>query len=166
MIPILVCITSGFCQEPVEEQNEGAETVAKSGYWEARLKGGEYLVALNQITSVSRHKYVLDGALIVDEVSIDTKGQALGRFYFVVPANASDQGGATKKLAESGLNAGARLAEVTGVEIHNMVAKNYPVTTHAKSIEYRILSSKQLEALFESVKSAWQSGKGQVFTGR
>ena len=41
------------------------------------------MVALDRIASVSRHKYVLDGALIIDEVTVDTVGQASARFYFI-----------------------------------------------------------------------------------
>jgi hypothetical protein len=47
-----------------------------------------------------------------------------------------------------------------------MVMKKYPLTTHTKTIEYRLLSEAQLSALYQSAKTAWMTGKGRVFTGR
>jgi len=47
-----------------------------------------------------------------------------------------------------------------------MVVKKYPLTTHAKTIEYRLLTEAQLNALYQSARTAWVSGKGRVFTGR
>lgn len=47
-----------------------------------------------------------------------------------------------------------------------MVVKKYPLTTHSKTIEYRLLSEQQLGALYGSAKTAWVTGKGRVFTGR
>ena len=61
-------------------------------FWQASLPGGHYMVALDRISSVSRHQYVLDGAVIVDEVTVDALGQALARFYFIQPITAAASG--------------------------------------------------------------------------
>ena len=44
--------------------------------------------------------------------------------------------------------------------------KNYPTTTHAKTIEFNITRKDNLAALFQSVNKAWISGKGVKFTIR
>jgi hypothetical protein len=44
-----------------------------------------------------------------------------------------------------------------------MVVKNYPDTTHARTIEYRIQSEEELGALYGSLRTAWESGRGRRF---
>lgn len=145
------------------DQNDG-EGLPR--FWEANLGGGNYAVALDRISSVSRHKYVLDGALIVDEVTIDTVGQALARFYYITPITSGVPGAGASQVAEKVLGLVDSAARTSGSDLQNMVVKKYPLTTHAKSIEYRLLSEAQLNALFQSAKTAWQTGKGRIFTGR
>lgn len=135
-------------------------------FWEAKLGGGEFVVALDRITSISRHKYVLDGALIVDEVTIDTTGQGLARFYYITPITSGVPGAAAAQVAEKAMGLVDSAARTAGSDLQNMVVKKYPLTTHTKTIEYRLLSEGQLNVLFQSAKTAWQTGKGRVFTGR
>jgi hypothetical protein len=47
-----------------------------------------------------------------------------------------------------------------------MVMKKYPDTSHAKSIEYRILSEADLGALYASVSNSWETGRGRKFTAK
>ena len=62
------------------EKPKAGETPGNNRFWQATVNGGHFMVALDRIVSVSRHKYVLDGTLTVDEVTVDTVGQALARF--------------------------------------------------------------------------------------
>ena len=135
-------------------------------FWQATLGGGHYMVALDKIASLSRHKYVLDGALIVDEVTVDSMGQALARFYFITPITDAAPGNAVADIAKRGRELVEKAAERAGTDVQNMVMKKYPETTHARSIEYRILSAENLTALYASVCSAWQSGRGRQFTAK
>lgn len=154
---------------PNTEENNNRNQSDKAGlerFWEAKLGGGEYVVALNRISSVSRHKYVLDGALIVDEVTIDTLGQSLARFYYITPITSAVPGTGAAQLAESAMKLVDGAAKTSGSDIQNMVVKKYPLTTHAKAVEYRLLSENQLNVLYQSAKTAWQTGEGRVFTGR
>src|SRR5690606_9670201 len=66
-------------------ESSSSDTTGPRRFWQANLAGGHYMVAIDRISSVSRHSYVLDGAVIVDEVTVDTLGQALARFYFLKP---------------------------------------------------------------------------------
>lgn len=147
---------------PAEPSSEPTKV---KGFWLARLAGGEFVVSLDRISSVSRHSYVLDGTVLVDEVTIDTTGQALARFYFLSPlgVNSSGGGSAASVLEKSkGLLDAA--GQRTGVDLENMVIKKYPDTTHAKAIEYRIGTQAELVNLYNSAKQAWQSGQGGLYT--
>lgn len=139
------------------------DSVANNRFWQATLAGGHYMVALDRIVSVSRHRYVLDGAVIVDEVNVDSTGQALVRFYFISPITDGVKSNAVTELAEHGKELLDRVAQRGGTEIQNMVVKKYPETTHAKMIEFRLLSESDLNSLYGSVRNAWESGKGRKF---
>jgi hypothetical protein len=155
--------------KPPVPQNRNPNTATGNlrGFWQASLAGGEYAVSVDRVTSVSRHSYLLDGALIVDEVTIDTVGQALARFYFITPVGANGTTGGTAGAAlerSKGLldSAGQR----AGADLDNMVIKKYPLTTHAKTIEYRLETQEELTNLFNSAKQAWQSGQGGQFSAQ
>jgi hypothetical protein len=151
---------------PLQEKEKDNDKETKNGFWEANLAGGNYLVALGRISSVSRHRYVLDGTVIVDEVTIDTEGQALARFYFLSPIDAGGAGAAAADAVERAAALLDNAVRRAGVNVQDMVVKKYPLTTHSKTIEYRLLSEQQLGALYVSAKTAWITGKGRVFTGR
>ena len=136
-------------------------------FWQASLGDGHYMVALDRISSISRHKYLLDGAVIVDEVTVDALGQSLARFYFLTPVTDAVTGNAAGNAASRVIDRGRELVDraagEAGTEIHNMVVKKFPDTTHARTIEYRVLSEQELGALYSSVRTAWESGRGRKF---
>lgn len=162
----------GFSQTPdpnapnQNQQGEQAEQRGRRGFWEANLAGGNFVVALSRITSVSRHRYVLDAAVIVDEVTVDTEGQSLARFYFIAPVTTAGPESGTAKLAERALEIANKSATDKGSSAQDMVQKKYPLTTHSKTIEYRVMTEAQLTALYQSVKTAWQTGDGRVYKGQ
>ncbi len=176
-IAVFVGLASVHAQQPTPPKEPGQEEgdpktgekknddqASSPRFWQTKLDGGEYMIALDRISSISRHKYVLDGALIVDEVTIDSIGQALARFYFITPitdaATTNAAANLTKRVSEVVEQVGDRVAP--GVQ--DMVVKKYPDTTHARTIEYRLLSENDLKALFTSAKNAWESGRGRKFT--
>ncbi len=160
----LIVVWPAAAQEAEEAGEDSKEALGKAGFWEAKVPGGEYLVALSNIVSVSRHEYLLDGAIVVNEVTVDTRGQALARFYFLKPASGQLKGAAL--LTDRITDFAERGSELSGSNFSEMVVKKYPLTTHSKSIEYRLLSERQLNDLYKSVKEAWQSGRGREFKGR
>ena len=151
-------------QEDPASEEKTTDTGGPNRFWQATLDGGHYMVALDRISSVSRHRYVLDGAVIVDEVTVETIGQALARFYFISPITDAAASNAATKLVERGKELVDQAAERAGTDAHNMVVKKYPVTSHAKTIEYRILSEKELTSLYDSVRTSWENGRGRKFT--
>lgn len=175
MIPIRVLICFSLVAasmvpaiaQPAQNNTPPEASVNQDQFWTATFSGGEYNVALNRISSVSRHKYLLDGALVVDEVTIDTVGQTLARFYFIQPVTSSSSTG-VGQVAEQAADRTQQAVDAAGnrlgTDVQNMVVKKYPETTHARTVEYRVLSETQLTTLFNSAKKAWQSGKGTKLT--
>ena len=134
--------------------------------WRATLPGGTYSVALRSIVSVSTHEYVIDGAARVTEVNIDTSGAALVRFYFIEPntiAAPAGFGAATVEKAQQLLQEGVQRSGQE--DVWKKVVKNYPTTTHTRTIEYRFGSKETLAKLFESAESAFRLQRNTVFKG-
>ena len=46
-------------------------------FWKATLPGGEYMVALNSISSIAKHTYIVDGAARVFEVTVADRSSAI-----------------------------------------------------------------------------------------
>jgi len=150
--------------QPVQDKE------TKSPFWEATVPGGHFQVLINKIVSISIHDYVLDGTVIVTEVTVDTVGQALPRFYYIEPVSDRMSGTGTGSAIAGAVDRGRQLveraAQRAGTDIHNMVQKKYGVTTHSKEIEYRLMSKEELTALYNSVRRAWVSGRGRRITIR
>ena len=122
------------------------------------------MVALDRISSMSMHQYVLDGGLIVNEMTVDTNGRSLARFYHIEPVKASGDGGGAARVVERGQELLDRAGQRTGLAVHDMVQKNYPNTTHAGMVEYRLQNLASLEALYQSLRRAWERGRGRSVT--
>ena len=92
---------------------------------------------------------------------------ALARFYYISPitdaASGSGTGAAAARVAERGAELLDKAARTAGTGIHEMVVKKFPETTHARTIEYRLLSAEELTSLHQSIRSAWESGRGRKF---
>jgi hypothetical protein len=90
------------------------------------------------------------------------------RFYYITPitdaAGGSEVANAAKRIADRGRELVEKVGANAGSDIHNMVVKKFPDTTHARSIEYRVMSEAELTALYSSVRTAWETGKGRRFT--
>ena len=54
-------------------------------------------------------------------------------------------------------------AERTGTDkVWKQVHKDYPIATHAHTVEFRLQNKSNLYAIHTSVKSAWMSGRGRT----
>lgn len=169
VLPIVLLVSPFASAQDQPTANKPSEdTEQPNRFWQARMSGGHFMVAIDRISSISRHEYVLNGNALVDEVTVDTIGQALARFYFIRPLtdsmSGSQTGAAAARIAgraEELLNRGAAVA---GTNVQDKVMKTYPDTTHARTIEYRVHSAEALGALYNSVRTAWERGKGRRFT--
>ena len=151
-------------EEQADEPPENVEDdLNRKRRWEARLPGGRYSVNLGNITSIAQHSYVLDGTLLVTEVTIDTTGNSLARFYYIEPVTEETKLDVLKRLQGRATGLRNRARDRSGMNFDEMAQKNYPHTTHAHTIEFRILSLAELTALYGSVYRAWDDGKGRTF---
>ncbi len=133
-------------------------------FWKANLPGGDYMVKLTSITSVSNHAYILDGAVVVTEVTIDTLGTTTARFYALTPL-ADYKNQITNGLLTEGINEVNSLQkEFTGVSSTDLAQKNYPTTTHAKTVEYQLSSLNKVKALYRSISSSWEKLDGKTYS--
>ena len=136
----------------------------RRGIWRAELPGGEYIVRLSAITSVSLHEYVVDGAARVAEVNISTSGSQLARFYFIEPYPPKAPVPAGQKVLSAIENKAKEVSErVETGDARTKVIKSYPTTTHSHTVEYRLVDRESLSRLFDSIEEAWLSGRAGSF---
>ncbi len=160
----------GFAQRRATDTNANATpapntTSRPDALWRCELPGGVYLVALRSIVSISSHEYVVDGLARVTEVTVATASTVEARFYYLepLPASAASTGpGATlQALQQHVQELSASHPEVDAV--WQKVVKNYPTTTHAHTVEYRLNTKGDLQSLYESLELSWTTGKGVNF---
>lgn len=127
--------------------------------WRCDLPGGTYEVAIRSIIAVSTHEYVVDAVARVTEMNIDTPGNLAVRFYYLEPLVKSSPVGIGQstidKVQEMAEEASGRLSPGQQPPWEKVV-KNYPTTTHAHTVEYRVDSKEQLQSLFNSAEQAFR----------
>jgi hypothetical protein len=175
LVIFLISLASAYAQgakDPKDnksddsDKNKAEEVTGNARLWQTKLPGGHYLVALDHIASISRHKYLLDGAVVIDEVTVDSNGQALARFYVISPITDESSSDTLKHVTSRATELLEKASDRGGVDTSTMVVKKYPETTHAKCIEYRLTEEKELTALFTSLRTAWETGRGRIFTAK
>ena len=135
--------------------------VARAAFWRCELPGGTYTVSLTSVASVSSHEYVVDGAARVTEVTVGTTGAVVARFYYLEPNVPKSPIGLGQslidKVQERAQDVAGR-AEAAGIDpVWKKVVKNYPTTTHAHTVEYRVDSADKLETIRKSLEKAWRA---------
>ncbi len=154
-------------QDELEARVKELETPSNTRFWQCNINGGEIMVAVDRIGSISKTQYLLDGGLLCTEVTIDTLGgQSLTRIYHVVPATEAVAANAATKIVDRAKEVLDNTSARSGSRLHEMVQKSYPTTTHAHTVEFRVMQLQDLEALYSSLKATWTSGKGRTFTIR
>ena len=149
------------------KKNDNTDVSTKLRFWEASLPGGNYMVALNRISSVSMHSYLITNtSYIVHEVVIDTDGAALARFYAIELIGENTESNIAKNLIDRGKGIIEQGGKRGGVDTNTLVEKSNPLTTHAKTIEYRVFGKNDLNQLLNSAQKAWRENRGRKFTVR
>lgn len=135
--------------------------------WRAEMPGGEYAVKLSAIASVSKHDYTVDGTLGVQELTIATNTNVTARFYFIEPKTPSAASGvgdsAIRTIKDRASQALEKVNQTAHTTIMTEVVKNYPVTTHAHMVEFRLPTADALKAAYESARNAWLRNKTATF---
>jgi hypothetical protein len=138
-------------------------------FWRCELPGGVYLIALRNIASISSHEYVVDAVARVTEVTIATNGSVEARFYYLEPlsANAASSSAPTATLGTlQQLQQKVQDAVTSRSPVEppwQKVMKNYPTTTHAHTVEYRLDSKQDLQSLYQNLEQAWTTNRGYNF---
>lgn len=143
----------------------GTPTPTNILMWRCNLPGGSYSVALRSIVSVSLHEYLVDGVARVTEVNIDTQGNALARFYYIEPTPPTSPIGLGQATIEKTQQLLQQGAAASGQDVWQKVIKNYPTTTHAHTIEYRVTDKGTLTNLYTSAEGALRLNQNTVFDG-
>jgi len=148
------------------KKNDNTDVQTKLRFWEASLPGGKYMVALNRISSVSMHSYIINGSFIVHEVVVDTDGNALARFYAIEAVGENAESNIAKNLIDRGKGIIEQGGSRAGVDTNTLVEKKIDITTHAKTIEYRLFGKSDLDQLYNSASKAWKENRGRKFSIR
>ncbi len=143
-----------------------AQTTTRPVFYEVELDTGGYQVDLRQVTSISMHRFYVDGVFAVDEVTVDTLGNTVTRFYFVDRnRDVSTPRGIGQSLVDRAQDKADELKDRVGAGnfLDKAVVKSYPTSTHAHTVEYRIQSKEQLDSLYQHISNAWKKGQSGKF---
>ncbi|MFV0415741.1 MAG: hypothetical protein ACK5NG_05175 [Chthoniobacterales bacterium] len=132
-------------------------------YWTAVMSGGEYIVPHSQITSIAKHAYEVDGTFSVTEVTIGTSGSEIGRFYFFEPVTPESPATIGQSALDTMKEKVMELSDRSGLGLTSKVIKNYPTTTHAHTIEYRLENIETLNKLYNSLKLSYMRRQNITF---
>ena len=139
--------------------NDGENRI---GFWDCIVPGGNYTIALGKISSVSIHEFNVAGGRVT-EVNVDTEGSVCARFYFMEPLKIGGALSAAEVAKERITELAETAADRTGTDkVWKKVQKDYPLATHAHTVEYRLQFKEDVQAIHGSVKSAWLSGRGRT----
>ena len=152
-----------FSQNDNTQNNSPSEQIP-SRFWKATLPGGEYMVALNSISSIAKHTYIVDGAARVFEVTVADKSSAIARFYFIEPVTDSSPINAGQVVLDRLKSVTKEASERLGAgDVWDQVIKNYPSSTHAKTVEFRLSVKSNIDSIYSSIARAWERGRGENF---
>ena len=154
----LVAVLLGFSASASGQADSSA-----SPFWECELPGGNYLVRVSSISSVSTHEYLVDGTTRVTEVTVASVSSVVARFYHIELAIPKSPVGVGQSLIDHAQEKMEEVAErFDDQAIWQRVVKSYPLATHAHTVEYRIVKKKNLDRIFKSLRSSCKSGVGRL----
>lgn len=154
--------STASAQAPAATPTPGANvTTAVLPIFRAKLPGGTYSVAVRSMIAVSIHEYLVDGVARVTEVNIDTSGAMLVRFYFIEPTSPQSPLGIGTGTVEKAQQLFTEAAQKTGQDLWKKVTKSYPLTTHSRTVEYRVDSKEQVNKVFEAAEESFRLQKAK-----
>lgn len=134
----------------------------KINFWDCQVPGGNYTIALNKISSVSIHEFNVTGGRVT-ETNVDTEGSVCARFYFMEPIKVGGALSAADLAKERITELADSAADRTGTDkVWRKVQKDYPLATHAHTVEYRLQYKEDVQAIHASIKGAWMTGRGRT----
>jgi hypothetical protein len=159
-------IATTLAQAPPGTGNGPSKNVTdatnKTPFWDCSVPGGNFTISLGKIASVSIHEFNITGARVT-EVNVDTEGSVCARFYFIEAIKIGGALSATEIIKDRVTDVADTVADHTGTDkVWRKVQKDYPIATHAHTVEYRLQSKEELTAIHSSVKTAWMTGQGRT----
>lgn len=137
---------------------------AQAAFWRCELPGGVFIVSLPTVSLVSLHEYVVDGVARVTELTVGTNTAVVARFYYLEPMVPQSPVGFGQTLIDKAQQKAQEAATRTGTEaVWQKVVKNYPTTTHAHTVEYRLETLDQLKRVQKSLEDAWRANRETQF---
>jgi hypothetical protein len=124
------------------------------------LPGGKVAIDLKTISAIGLHSYTVDATSRVWELTVDNGGSSLLRIYSVSTISPTEPALDMAKIELESL--AESVSKAVGLDVWAKVQKNYPTSTHAKTVEYRVKTVKELLQLRKLLFKAWTSGS----TGR
>jgi len=140
------------------------DSLARAGVYCFITPGGTYFVKMGTIDSVSMHEYIVDGAANVTELTIATTSNEVARFYYLEMITPQSPVGVGQSLIDKAHEKVEEGLQRTGqAAVLHKVVKNYPTTTHAHTIEYRVEKKEQLNTLYNAFLNRWLRGTGLFY---
>ena len=159
--------TAAWAQQPSPTPSPTPTTPNNTSgrpYWLAELPSGKFMIALDSVTSLSQSQYVVDGNARVTEVSVGTSGSVQGRFYYLEPyVPQSPLVSGQSQIDQLKEKVDEALGRVSEDDPNTMVMKNYPTTTHAHTIEFRLGSRADVQKIYSSLENALRTRKDTKF---
>lgn len=160
-------LTSLFCALVIftSASTLHAQTTRPTLY-EVELDNGGYQVDLTQVTSISMHRFYVDGVYAVDEITVDTLGNTVTRFYFVDRnRDVTTPRGIGQSVLDRTQQKVDEVKDRVGAPsiLDEAVVKSYPTSTHAHTVEYRIKTKEQLDTLYQHISASWEKAQPGKF---
>lgn len=114
--------------------------------------GGEFIGKVNLVGSVSLQKYVTT-AFEITEMNIDIAGSTTQlRIYYTEPLKSSTVLPGSRNAVNNPLD---RINSAYTSKLNKLVYKDYPTTTHAKTLEFKVAKKADLVDLHAQVRNRW-----------
>lgn len=149
------------------QQQEQGDTPTRDGLWDGRFNGGNYIVRCNSIIALSKHEYVSDGVARVVEVNLTLNSAQVVRFYFLEPVKIETGSSLVNAGTQALERAKGMVEQAAGRASPTLtqpkVVKNYPVSTHAHTVEFVLKEEARLNAMFQSLERGFRTGQGRIW---
>ncbi len=160
---LLILSQSAFAQNRNNNSTNTDVSSSNKRFWEANLPGGNYMVALDRISAINTHSYYIEG-LLVHEVNIQINGAGLVRFYAFEVIGENNKSNIATNITKRAKELINQNGKRVGVDTNTSVHKEYAVTTHSLTVEYRLFDKGDIDGLYNSLKRAWRENRGRSFT--
>lgn len=153
--------SSPFGSKSATGSDKDSDTERTDNFWVGNFPTGTITIPVSKIVAVAMHNYVLDGVCMVHEISVLSESNTPIKFYYLEPMGTQSEFNAVKTITNRAkeLNS-TTLNRITGgaVNADTLVSKKFP---HHNTIEFRIPSKQQLEAVYSSLLKALEKRRGR-----